>query len=107
MKKITIDEGNTFVKLAFFENNQMVFRECDVNLERVKKLVSKCDRLIISSVKQNTLFEPLLSSKFVISLNPSTPLPIMNCYETPLSLGNDRIASVSYTHLTLPTILLV
>ena len=92
MKKITIDEGNTFVKLAFFENNQMVFRESGVNLERVKELVSKCDRLIVSSVKQNTLFEPLLSSKFVISLNPSTPLPITNCYKTPHSLGNDRIA---------------
>ena len=92
MKKITIDEGNTSVKLALFENNQMVFRESDVNLERVKELLSQCDRLIVSTVKKNTLFESLLSSKHVISLNPSTPLPITNCYQTPHSLGNDRIA---------------
>ncbi len=92
MKKITIDEGNTSVKLAFFDNNQMVFKESDVNLERVKGLLSKCDRLIVSTVKQNTLFDPILSSKFAISLNSSTPLPITNCYETPHSLGNDRIA---------------
>ena len=92
MKKITIDEGNTSVKLALFENNQMVFRESDVNLERVKELLSQCDRLIVSTVKKKTIFESLLSSKHVISLNPSTPLPITNCYETPHSLGNDRIA---------------
>ena len=70
----------------------MVFKESDVNLERVKELLSQCDRLIFSTVKQNTLFESLLSSKYAISLNPSTPLPITNCYETPHSLGNDRIA---------------
>ena len=92
MKNITIDEGNTSVKLALFENNQMVFRESVVNLESVKELLSQCDRLIVSTVKKNTLFESLLSSKQVISLNPSTPLPITNCYETPHSLGNDRIA---------------
>ena len=73
MKKITIDEGNTSVKIAFFENNQMVFMESDVNLERVKELLSKCDRLIVSTVKKNTLFESLLSSKYAISLNSSTP----------------------------------
>ena len=33
MKKITLDEGNTSVKLALFENNQMVLKESDVNLE--------------------------------------------------------------------------
>ena len=92
MKKITIDEGNTSVKLALFENNQLVFMKSDVNLERVKELLSNCDRLIVSSVKKNPLFESLISSKYVIFLNPSTPLPITNCYETPHSLGNDRIA---------------
>ena len=93
MKKITIDEGNTSVKLALFENNQMVLKESDVNLERVKKLLSQCDRLIFSTVKKkNTLFESLLSNMYAISLNSSTPLPITNCYETPNSLGNDRIA---------------
>tara|TARA_B100001057_G_scaffold308002_1_gene308109 strand:+ start:51 stop:764 length:714 start_codon:yes stop_codon:yes gene_type:complete len=92
MKKITLDVGNTSVKLAIFENNQMVYRESDVNLECAKKLLSQCDRLIFSTVKQNTPFESLLSSKYAISLNPLTPLPITNCYETPHSLGNDRIA---------------
>ena len=92
MKKITIDEGNTSVKLALFENNQLVFMKSDVNLERVKELLSNCDRLIVSSVKKNPLFESLISSKYAIFLNPSTPLPITNCYETPHSLGNDRIA---------------
>ena len=92
MKKITIDEGNTSVKLALFENNQLVFMKSDVNLERAKELLSNCDRLIVSSVKKNPLFESLISSKYAIFLNPSTPLPITNCYETPHSLGNDRIA---------------
>jgi len=92
MKKITIDEGNTSIKLALFDNNQMVFRKSDFNLEFVKVLLSQCDRLIISTVKKNTLFKSLFSSKYTISLNPFTPLPITNCYKTPHSLGNDRIA---------------
>ncbi len=92
MKKITLDEGNTSVKLALFEDNQMVFSQSNVNFERVKELLSQCDRLIFSTVKQNTSFESLLSSKYAISLNPLTPLPITNCYKTPHSLGNDRIA---------------
>ena len=92
MKKITIDEGNTSAKLALFENNQMVFRQSDVNLECVEELLSQCDRLIFSTVKKSTPFEALLSNKYAISLNPLTPLPITNCYDTPHSLGNDRIA---------------
>ena len=55
-------------------------------------MLSQCDRLIFSTVKKNTLFESLLSNMYAISLNSSTPLPITNCYETPNSLGNDRIA---------------
>ena len=92
MKKRTLDEGNTSVKLALFENNQMLFRQSDVNLERVEELLSQCDRLIFSTVKKSTPFEALLFNKYAISLNPLTPLPITNCYETPHSLGNDRIA---------------
>ena len=92
MKKIAIDEGNTFVKLALFENEQLVLKESDIDLERATKLFSECDRLILSTVKRNTLFEPLLASEYAISLNSSTPLPIMNSYETPHTLGNDRIA---------------
>ncbi len=91
MKKITIDEGNTSVKLAVFEGPQLVFKENYVTLNRVEALCKECDRLIISSVKSNTIFDSFLNNEFAIILNSSTPIPITNKYDK-VNIGADRIA---------------
>ena len=91
MKKITIDEGNTSVKLAVFEGPQLVFKENYVTLNRVEALFKECDRLIISSVKSNTIFDSFLNNEFAIILNSSTPIPITNKYDK-VNIGADRIA---------------
>lgn len=91
MKKITIDEGNTSVKLAVFEGNQLVLKENYVTPNRVEALYKECDRLIISSVKSNTIFDSFLNNEYTIILNSSTPIPISNKYDK-LNIGADRIA---------------
>ena len=53
----------------------------------------KCDRLILSTVKNKSNFKTLFSNKNFVLLNNSTPLPIKILYKSPTSLGNDRIAS--------------
>ena len=52
----------------------------------------KCDRLILSTVKNKSNFKTLFSNKNFVLLNNSTPLPIKILYKSPTSLGNDRIA---------------
>ena len=92
MKKITIDEGNTSVKIALFDDDTLVSKDKNFDLDFVIKLLSKCDRLILSTVKNNSNFNSLLSNKNCILLNELTPLPIKILYKTPNTLGNDRIA---------------
>ena len=51
MRKITLDEGNTSVKLALFDNDTLVSKYNNIDLNFVIKLLHKCDRLILSTVK--------------------------------------------------------
>ena len=92
MRKITLDEGNTSVKLALFDNDILVSKYNNIDLNFVIKLLPKCDRLILSTVKNKSNFETLFSNKNFVLLNNSTPLPIKVLYKSPTSLGNDRIA---------------
>ena len=92
MRKITLDEGNTSIKLALFDNDILVSKYNNIDLNFVIKLLPKCDRLILSTVKNNSNFNSLLSNKNCILLNELTPLPIKVLYKTPNTLGNDRIA---------------
>ena len=94
MRKITIDEGNTITKLALFEGDDLVLKENNVSVERVLELASNCDRLIVSSVKKDSEYGALAEKKDVLVLNSTTPIPVSNCYKTPNTLGNDRIALV-------------
>jgi type III pantothenate kinase len=93
-RKITIDEGNTITKLALFEGDDLVLKENNVSVERVLELASNCDRLIVSSVKKDSEYGALAEKKDVLVLNSTTPIPVSNCYKTPNTLGNDRIALV-------------
>ena len=92
MRKITLDEGNTSVKLALFDNDTLVSKYNNIDLNFVIKLLPKCDRLILSTVKNKSNFKTLFSNKNFVLLNNSTPLPIRILYKSPTSLGNDRIA---------------
>ena len=94
MRKITLDEGNTSVKLALFDNDTLVSKYNNIDLNFVIKLLPKCDRLILSTVKNKSNFKTLFSNKNFVLLNNSTPLPIKILYKSPTSLGNDRIALV-------------
>ena len=93
-RKITIDEGNTITKLALFEGDDLVLKENNVSVERVLELASNCDKLIVSSVKKDSEYGALAEKKDVLVLNSITPIPVSNCYKTPNTLGNDRIALV-------------
>ncbi len=100
--KLIIDIGNTFSKLAVFEKNTIVsfsiVKSLSVQkLEQILKEFPLINSSIISSVALHDvkLNELLLQHGYFIELNHSTPVPFINKYGTPTTLGKDRIAIAS------------
>ncbi|MGB0524273.1 MAG: type III pantothenate kinase [Flammeovirgaceae bacterium] len=93
-----IDFGNTQAKLGIFEQNQLTQIETfssDHELGACLKQ-KKIAHLIVSNVgKSRMLFVNELKKHFqVVEFTHQTPIPIMNNYGTPESLGMDRLAGV-------------
>lgn len=97
---LVIDRGNSFIKYGLFECNQLQhFFACDeFSMPYIKNLVADycVDAIIISSVKDDfkELLEPikqLCQSTILFCLELQLPLAI--CYDTPLTLGGDRVAA--------------
>jgi len=99
---LIIDAGNTRVKIAVFDESELIYNEVFTNencIEVALKTVEKykCEHGIISSVgaikKSEILF---LKSKInLIELTSEVKIPFKNKYSTPKTLGVDRIALVS------------
>jgi type III pantothenate kinase len=99
---LVIDIGNTFTKLAIFREGEIVHKTSTEDftagyLENIRNSFPGIDKAILSTVKKR---EPALlghlkqSFSYFLELDHLTPLPIINNYETPVTLGNDRLAAV-------------
>ena len=101
MINLVIDIGNTRTKLALFNQHDLMFsvpiEQLTVNhLQMLKNEHIQLDQAILSSVKPvDEELIRFLSQNFqlFIELDHHTPLPIENLYETPETLGKDRIAA--------------
>lgn len=90
---LVIDQGNTQIKAALFENNQLISSYSQLNEKSIHSLISKHQPLhiILSSVGK-----PIeILGENVLSLNENTPLPFINNYTTPHTLGRDRLAGIA------------
>ncbi len=101
MINLVIDIGNTRTKLALFNQHDLMFsvpiEQLTVNhLQMLKDEHIQLNQAILSSVKKvdEDLIQ-FLSQNFqlFIELDQHTSLPIANLYETPETLGKDRIAA--------------
>lgn len=96
---LVIDSGNTLIKLGLFKNGilEKVFTTNDYN--QLVRIISGFDikRSIISSVRkdQDIIKEKILSKVDPLFLSSGLQLPFKNNYETPQTLGPDRIAGVA------------
>jgi len=93
-----IDIGNTFAKVGLFEENELLEVVTGLELEALDDFLSlkKVKSAIISSVTKNqqeldAIFEQAPFDKLVLS--PATNIPIEKDYETPETLGADRLAA--------------
>ncbi|MDO5607227.1 MAG: type III pantothenate kinase [Capnocytophaga sp.] len=97
---IIIDEGNSFVKIAVFDNGKLqkhqrvLFGEVSEGVENLQRQfpISKgIVSSVVAGVHQRFAFlERSLSELHY--LNATTPVPFNNAYASPSSLGVDRIA---------------
>ncbi len=97
--QLTIDIGNSSAKLVVFEADTIRQRlqMPTLQLDNLQRLFREYDiqAAILSSVSEDypTIQHWLNENTFFIELNHLTPLPIQNLYETPKTLGKDRIAA--------------
>jgi len=107
---LIVDVGNTLIKLAVFENGQLVEKRICAKanfFEDVESLMKAFPRLshgIISSVgsfnKEN--YERLRTLLPMVELSHECYLPFINAYKSPATLGVDRIALVSAAAIQFP-----
>jgi type III pantothenate kinase len=99
---LIIDTGNTRVKLAVFEKDRLVevvFIDAESFLSEIKKILKKYRITVgilsnVSFIAENKIQE-LQKLVNLLILSPSTNVPFINLYETPKTLGVDRIALVA------------
>lgn len=98
---LIIDIGNTSTKLAVFDENALleVFSEPGQSVGVLPELLNAYDirHGIVSTVVDihPHIVEQLSALHFpVLWPDKDTPLPVVNLYETPETLGYDRIAAV-------------
>ena len=92
---LVFDQGNTLTKFAVFDNDEIIksgsFAELDD--ETARALPRDVDNVIVSSVGCRDKIEGLANLyPGLVLLDSKTPLPIGNLYDTPNTLGVDRLA---------------
>ena len=98
---LCIDQGNSSTKIAVFDGNDIVYTtHCSKSgLDEIQTIFQhyKITCVILSSVrKEDQDLHHFLNDQRVryIVLTHETPLPIVNLYKTPETLGKDRLAAV-------------
>lgn len=94
---LVLDEGNTAFKLAIYDGDKLLRKAVFEPHEHSEmhtwiRETTTIQQLIVSSVVDKGLDVSAYAFRR-IRLNHTVPLPIVNNYETPQSLGNDRIAN--------------
>ena len=103
---LIVDIGNTSTKLAVYNERKRIFvsRINDLTCEELEKKLSdyKIERAILSSVRE---LPPFIGELFSVNipdvhfLSYKSKLPFKIEYETPVTLGTDRIAAVAGAYL--------
>jgi type III pantothenate kinase len=98
---LVIDIGNTRMKLGVFNDHDLMFNVPldELKVDQLQLLLDEYPQLnkaILSSVREySDEVRNFLSSSFeqFIEFNHQTPIPIINLYKTPDTLGYDRLAA--------------
>ena len=98
---LVVDIGNTLIKVAVVERDEVVYMQQAESIEEVD-LVALCERFpsLRRAIEASTAFPTadvavLLRDKGfdVLEMTSLTPVPIGNTYQSPETLGVDRLAA--------------
>ncbi len=95
---LVIDYGNSAAKVGIFDHQNLIEKHTLTSSDLLEALLKRIEatNVIVSSVKEDPAlilsWIPKSLKKFI--LTPELPLPIINLYATPSTLGMDRLASV-------------
>lgn len=99
---LVIDIGNTTAKVAVFKGDKLVWvwtTGDPIDLKVFRRKNETLDHSILSSVVATEHFsdltKTLMSRTKVLKFSAKTPLPFVNRYKTPGTLGADRLAAVA------------
>lgn len=99
---LVLDLGNTLAKLAVFKNDELqsLVKIETGDHERLIQQVSGLENIgsaIFSSVVDHSprIIEALARKAPLIVLDHKTPVPLVNKYDTPGTLGRDRLAAAA------------
>ncbi len=95
---LCIDLGNTFAKTGLFRENDLLETRWRLTFEELTDYVASVRpaRLMLSSTSRTEGELRTIFSKFtdeIHLLGPLTPVPLTKAYDTPLTLGADRVAA--------------
>ena len=93
--QIAIDIGNTFAKIGIFDENKMLRFYQQLSMQEVESIVAQYQPLyvIIADVSGKGAALSFPDSCGVLLLSHQTPIPLQNRYQTPQTLGMDRLAA--------------
>lgn len=103
MGSLTIDIGNTRTKIGYFKGEELVavdfFEQADTKSLLGWATNHPAENIILSSVGDVSGYQNMvriLRERYdhVLELDATLPLPVVNGYETPETLGKDRLAAV-------------
>ena len=94
---LAVDSGNTYSKIGWFEGPELVRVEARLSFDQLTDLVrsSPAEHIMYASVGKSVeeFREAIQPNASVLNLDSQTPLPIVKEYDTPATLGADRIAA--------------
>lgn len=104
---LCVDQGNTLLKVAVFEE-EVLIRHFTLNTDfesGLSEIINtfQINKAILSSVSAVSV-DTILSQKvkYFINFDHHTPVPVVNSYETPETLGKDRLAAVVGANRLMP-----
>src|SRR5690606_5785128 len=104
---LVIDSGNTAAKVGIFDHQTLIEKRTFAHQEELREWIGALDpaHMLVSSVRGDAddllTLAPKASTR--IALNRNLSLPIQNHYQTPDTLGMDRLAGACGAHALFPT----
>lgn len=107
MRNLVIDYGNTAAKVGIFQHRELLEERVFFQPDELSAFVQTipAEACMISSVSAGTeaLVQALSHISNCLTLHHTLPLPIVNRYATPETLGVDRLAGVCGARALFPT----